>query len=124
MKREPFNHGFTQSVWNAAKEEARKAMIAAASRRDLIAYSDLVHRIKSCTLYPHDPRLAHMLGDISTEEDEAGRGMLSAVVVHKTGSQKPGHGFFILARSLGRDPTNEDECWIDELNKIYDTWAT
>ena len=77
MKRENFNHGFTQSAWNAAKEEACKAMIDAAHRRDLIAYSDLAARITSCNLGPHDPRLAHMLGDISPEEDETGRGMLS-----------------------------------------------
>ncbi len=95
MKRETFNHGFTQIAWNAAKEEARKAMIAVSRQRDTIAYSDLVHSITSCILEPHDPRLARMLGDISTEEDEAGRGMLTAVVVHK-GDRIPGPGFFTL----------------------------
>ena len=77
MKREHFNHDLTQSVWNVAKAEARKTMIAVARREDLTAYSDLAAHITSCTLEPHDPRLARMLGDISTEEDEAGRGMLS-----------------------------------------------
>ena len=123
MKRENSNHGFTQSVWNAAKEEARKAMIAVARREAVIAYSDLTTRIKSCTLEPHDPGLARMLGDISMEEDEAGRGMLSAVVVNKR-DQRPGPGFFTLARSLGRDATNEDKCWSEELQKVHDTWAT
>ena len=52
MKREHFNHGFTQIAWNAAKEEARKAMIAVAHCEDLIAYSDLATRITSCTLEP------------------------------------------------------------------------
>ena len=123
MKRENFNHGFTQSAWNAAKEEARKAMIDAARRRDLIPYSDLAARITSCILGPHDPRLARLLGDISTEEDEAGRGMLSVLVVHKTGDQKPGPGFFTLARSRGRDATDEDRCWIEELQKVYNAWS-
>ena len=123
MKREPFNHGFTQIAWNAAKEEARKARVAAACRGDLIAYSDLAKSITSCTLYPHDLRLAQLLGDISTEEDEAGRGMLSAVVVHKTGDRRPGSGFFILARSLGRDETDEDTCWSEEVKKVHETWS-
>ena len=125
MKHETFNHGFTQNAWNAAKEEARKAMIAAAqSDHGAISYSDLAYKkIKSCTLEPHDPRLARMLGDISTEEDAAGRGMLSVVVVHKTGDLKPGSGFFKLAQSLGRDVANEEKCWIDEWKKVRNAWS-
>ena len=98
-------------------------MIAVSRQRDTIAYSDLVHSITSCILEPHDPRLARMLGDISTEEDEAGRGMLSAVVVHK-GDRIPGPGFFTLARSRGRDTIDEDKCWIEELQKVYNAWST
>ena len=123
MKREDFNHGFTQIAWNAAKEEARAAMIAVAQVEEVITYSDLAYRkIKSCTLEPHDPRLARMIGDISTEEDEAGRGMLSAVVVNKR-DWRPGPGFFTLARSLGRDAKDEIGCWDEELKKVYGTWA-
>ena len=123
MKHENFNHEITQSAWNAAKKEARNAMSAAAQSRGLISYSDLARRITSCILGPHDPRLARLLGDISTEEDEAGRGMLSVLVVHKTGDQKPGSGFFTLARSRGRDATDEDRCWIEELQKVYSAWS-
>ena len=119
MKREPFNHGFTQIAWNTAKKEARAAMIAVAQVEEVITYSDLAYRkIKSCTLEPHDPRLARMIGDISTEEDEAGRGMLSAVVVNKR-DRRPGPGFFTLARSLGRDADDELTCWSEELHKVY-----
>jgi hypothetical protein len=35
-----------------------------------------------------------MLGEISQEEDEAGHGMLSVIVVHKYGDMQPGPGFF------------------------------
>lgn len=85
----------------------------------VIACSDLAYKkIESCTLEPHDPRLAQMIGDISTEEDEAGRGMLSAVVVNKR-DRRPGPGFFTLARSLGRDADDELTCWSEELHKVY-----
>ena len=49
--------------------------------------------------------------------------MLSAVVVHK-GDRIPGPGFFTLARSRGRDTTDEVKCWVEELRKVHDTWAT
>lgn len=123
MKRENFNHGFPDRVWHAAKEEARQAMIDVASRRDVMSYSDLVQRIASCNLEPHSSRLAHLLGEISTEEDEAGRGLLTVLVVHKTGDGKPGSGFFKLAGSRGRDISDSVECWIKELKKVHDVWS-
>ena len=38
----------------------------------MIAYSDLVKRIKSIRIEAHDPRLFHMLGEISSEEARRG----------------------------------------------------
>ena len=58
-----------------------------------------------------------MLGQISEEEDAAGRGMLSVLVVHKDGDKMPGPGFFTLAKKLGRDISDRDKCWSDELTK-------
>ena len=83
-----FEHGFSQDRWIAAKQEARQAMIARS--KGVIAYSDLVPKITSCILEPNGTHLAHMLGEISSEEDEEGRGLLT--VVHKTGDSKPGPG--------------------------------
>ena len=45
--------------------------------------------------------MAAMLDEVSTEEFDGGRGMLSVVVVHKYGDMEPGPGFFKLAESLG-----------------------
>lgn len=61
---------------------------------------------------PHDPRLRPFLGEISSEEAHAGRGMLTALVVHKHGDYQPGPGFFELARSLGHD-TSDVEKFLD-----------
>ena len=124
MRRENFNHGFSEHDWNAAKEEARQAMIAVARHGDVISYSDLVRKITRCSLEPTDPRLAHMLGEISSEEDEGGRGLLTAVVVHKGGDERPGPGFFELARSLGYEIADRDRFWIQELRKVRDAWST
>jgi hypothetical protein len=43
-----------------------------------------------------------MLDEISSADAAAKRGMLSAVVVHKTGDLLPGPGFFDLTNRLGR----------------------
>ena len=123
MKRENFDHGYPQAAWEAAKTEARQAMIAVAARRRVIAYSELVARIHSLDLEPQGDRLAHMLGEISTAEHEAGRGMLTVVVVHKQGDQMPGPGFFQLARSLGHDTKDREAFWVAELEKVYRAWA-
>ena len=123
MKRENYEHGFPIADWEAAKAEARQAMITAASRRDIINYSALVAEIRTVDLKPHSPRLAHMLGEISTAEHAAGRGMLTVVVVHKSGDQIPGPGFFKLARVLGHDTNDHETFWIAELEKVYGVWA-
>ncbi|MEX2032251.1 MAG: hypothetical protein WEA81_05235 [Dehalococcoidia bacterium] len=89
----------------------------------MIAYSELVRRVQAARLEAHDTRLFQLLGDISVDEDEAGRGMLSVLVVHKTGDYQPGPGFFELAKSLGRDTNDLLACWIQELKFVHTYWS-
>ncbi len=124
MKREHYEHGFAPADWDAAKAEARQAMVAAAGRRGLIAYSELAAAIRTIDLEPQSTHLAHMLGEISSAEDAAGRGMLTVVVVHKSGDGMPGAGFFELARSLGRDTRDKVAFWAGELKKVHATWSS
>ena len=123
MKRVKFDHGFSQDDWSGAKEEAREAMAAVAARGGIICYSDLVEQIETCTLEPHGAHLAHMLGEISTDEVNAGRGMLTVVVVHKGGDYRPGPGFFELARSLGYETSDREGFWIQEFAKVHGVWS-
>ena len=116
-------HGFSDSDWEAAKREARSAMIDRAKVRGMLTYSDLVRKIQRIALDAHDSRLFHLLDEISTEEDTAGRGMLSVVVVHKVGDMQPGPGFFGLAQSLGRDTHNIERCWVAELHRVHAIWS-
>lgn len=116
-------YGFANAEWSAAKKEAREIMIERARVRGQIAYSDLVGRIQAIRLEPHDFRLFSLLGEISTAEDAAGRGMLSAIVVHKDGDMQPGPGFFELANELGRDTSDILVCWVNEIKKVYAVWS-
>lgn len=70
---------------------------------------------------PHDPRLAHFLGEISTEEYEGGRSLITALVVHKHDLQ-PGKGFFELSRSLGYSFIDDIEFWSDQLDRLRAQW--
>lgn len=121
MLRDGFTHGFRPELWEAAKQEARQIMIARAGRGRTIACSELVAEIKSITSQSRDPRLFHFLGEISTEEDALGHGMLA--VVHKSGDMAPGPGFYDLAERLGRDTADKDRCWAEELRRVFDHWA-
>ena len=71
---------------------------------------------------PKSVTLDTLLMQISEEEDDAGRGMLSVIVVHKNGDMQPGRGFFELAKERGRNTSDILACWIAELNKVHAYW--
>ena len=66
--------------------------------------------------------VGRVLGEISKDELEAGRPMLSSVAVAVKG--KPGSGFFRLASQLGRFSAGDDETefWEQERAGTYDAW--
>jgi hypothetical protein len=119
---QPNRFGFDPIQWEAAKSEAKQVLAKCAGDRRMIPYSDFVKEIRSIYSDHHDVRLSHFLGEISTEESIAGRGMLTALVVHKHGDYQPGPGSFECASSLGRDTSDIVKCWIDEVKKVFAAW--
>jgi hypothetical protein len=110
-------YGYQTDTWGQAKKEAIRAIVASARNGAPISYSDLTKRISSIGFNPHDYVFHHLLGKISVEEDAAGRGMLSVLVVHKDDGM-PGPGFFDLAKLLGRDVSDKERCWSDEARVV------
>ena len=117
------HYGYSVQDWNVAKEEMKGFLSDRAKVRGMIPYSELVQQLQSIRFEPDSYAFHSMLGEISREEDRAGRGMLSVIVVHKYGDMQPGPGFFGLAKELGRNTTDTLVCWIDELNKVHDYWS-
>lgn len=115
-------YGFTTAQWDAGKAEAKTVLAEYAKRGHTIPYSEFVKKLHSITLEHRDPRLFHFLGEVSAEESTAGRGMLTALVVHKRGDMKPGPGFFELAKKLGHNTSDIDKFWIDELKRVFAAW--
>ena len=113
--------GYGEDAWEAALEEARSVLVGKAEAGRDISYSGLCSLIGSIRFQPQEGRFHNLLGDLSTREDEGGRGMLSVLVVQAGGEKKPGKGFFDLARHLGR--TGDDyEIWIAEHRAVTDYW--
>lgn len=116
-------YGFDEPDWEAAKAEGKRILGECATRRQMIPYSTFVSRLHGIAIEPHDVRLAHLLGEISTEESKEGRGMLSALVVHKQGDMQPGPGFFELAQRLGHDTADIVKFWIEEVKFVFRAWS-
>ena len=124
MLRSASDVGISQQDWDAAKKQAIAALVERAKVRGMFPYSDLVRKIAAVRFRAHDVRLFHLLGEISVEEDHAGRGMLSVVVVHKHGDMQPGPGFFVLGDHLGYDTSDLLRFWVEQLHKVHAFWST
>ena len=116
--------GFPEQSWKTAKKEATTVLRDVARKRRLISYSDLCGKISSISFEPHDVRYFKFLGEVSSDEADKGRGLLTVLVVHKNGDQQPGPGFFELAQDWGRDVSDIYACWISELTDVHNYWAS
>jgi hypothetical protein len=108
--------------WAAVKEEIRRVLVEKARLRAMIPYSELVGLVTSAHFNACDQRLFAILGQISVEEHEEGRPLLSVLAVHRTGDMQPGEGFFELAAALGRNTSDVLKTWITEVSKLYQHW--
>jgi len=117
-------YGYDIEDWENAKEEMRQILIGRAKQRQTIPYSDLVAKVKAIDLPRNSPAFWDMLGEISTEEDTAGRGLLTVIVIHGKGDTLPGAGFFQLAKRLERDTSDKKAFWTEELRRVYGSWST
>lgn len=115
--------GFTAAAWAATKAEIRTELVARAKSRGQIAYSELVALLKTAQLEAHDVRLFALLGEIATDEEKAGRGLLSVIVVHKTGDNEPGKGFFELAKYFNRPIPSPTIFWATEMKRVHSYWV-
>jgi hypothetical protein len=114
------HYGYGQAKWDRAKEALRKKLWDMARQEDWMTYGEAAAEISHIIAFdPHDQIFHHMLGQITVEEDAAGRGMLSALVVHKDGDKFPGTGFFDLASRLGRDANDHEACWVKEITRLF-----
>jgi hypothetical protein len=94
-------YGFSRDALERGKLEAIYGIVRAGKNGKLITYTELSNSIKSIRIAPHDFAMIQLLDEISKEEDAAGRGILTALVVLKE-EQVPAEGFWASARDIGR----------------------
>ena len=100
-------------------------LIAAAQHRGLVTYQEIADMMGLPLSGSYmGAQVGHMLGEISEDEVHQGRPMLSSVAVNVRG--RPGPGFYVWARALGKfsSTSSEDEkqFWQAVLKAVYDTW--
>lgn len=112
-------YGYERTAWDAAKREARAILQERARQpaHPTITYSELAAGITSIRFGAEEYAFHEILGEISVEEHARGKGMLSALVVHK-GDGTPGGGFFTLATKLGHVVREKTEFWIAEVQRV------
>jgi len=95
--------------------------------RGIITYNDLNKELNLGLNFdnPGDRRkIGEILGEISDYEARQEQRMLSAVVYSQQ-DNKPGEGFFTLARELGFFHGDDELAfWINELQKVWDIWSS
>lgn len=115
-------HGYEPKVWQKAKAQAKAHLVSVAKHQAQETYGGLVEKIDAISFAPNDFALFALLGQISRDEYQAGRGMLTAIVVHKYGDQMPGKGFYELAQYLGLDTSDKVALWVSETKRVWDYW--
>lgn len=102
-----------------------RQLITAAQYRGLVTYTQ-VARILGIHSLGHNMarQVGQVLGEISEDEHNTDRPMLSAVAVGSGGM--PGEGFFVLARRLqkftGANSADERRFWETERERVYEVW--
>ena len=107
----------TKTIYEEIKEVAKDG--------GYVNYGDIAPLVGLDMEMPGDRlRIGAILDRINRVEHRAGRPLLSAVVILKE-ENKPGKGFFDLAKEIRRQSPNEDDItfWVEELKRVHAYWT-
>ena len=102
----------------------RERLIEAAQNERLLRYGGIAPSLGLDMSQVADRReIGQMLDAINRVEHDAGRPLLSAVVV-QTETNMPGEGFFPMAERLGYEVGDDWQAfWAQEVARVYSYWA-
>ena len=100
-----YKHGLTKAEWDEKKKDIVQILIEISLLPEEVqtplTYKQLCAKMKSPPSHgPESYELRDLLDEIDRDEDKLGRGMLTAFV-HNEELNRPGKGFFTLAKELG-----------------------
>lgn len=116
---------YNPTEWFTAREQAKDILRRYGAAEKTINYEALRERITAVQFdNAYELPFRQFLGDINLEEADAGRGMLTVVVIYKDRSKgmMPGGEFFELAEKLGRTlkqtPDGRMKFWAAEFGRV------
>lgn len=110
--------------------EIYNRLIELARAGRLTAYSEIAPLAGlSMEIAEDRKRISQLLEEIAMHEFNAGRPMLTAIVVHLGGDNNPGEGFFAIATQIGRFSGSRQqiprlEFWSRQVQEVYNYWST
>lgn len=119
MKRSDYKFGLTIDQWDQAKDQLRRAILAAAWARRMTHYAEAAHAVTVTPVDPHSGLMNHLLGEIFEEEHSAGRPALTSIVTHQDGDKEPGPGFYDQARAVGYRFDEPYVFWAMQVQAVF-----
>jgi|HubBroStandDraft_6_1064221.scaffolds.fasta_scaffold2766883_1 hypothetical protein len=71
-------YGYRADLWETAKAEAVHVLKTKAAEEGLMTYGELTRQISAINFDPHGYEFRHFLGQLSSESDATGEGMITA----------------------------------------------
>lgn len=103
-------------VWDAAMEQARRVIWERGLAGECIYYGELAGEVG---IYWFSAEFFTVLDAVSAEEVAAGGPLVTALVMNRK-TQMPGARFFVLARKLGREFSDEREFVAEERQRAIE----
>ena len=117
----PPRYSLTKEEWDLMVDAMRAELIALAKQKRIVTYSDLALSLP-VYIHPGSYNFTRLLSKVCSEEEDAGHGLLCALVVSKA-TGIPGAGFFRGAAERDYDASNIDQYWRDEVERVFAYWA-
>lgn len=128
-KQTPSRCGYPLSIWEAGIDEIRQILVERIkSDKQPITYSELCRELKTIRMDHFGTPMNYILGDLSQEEMDADRPLLTAAIVSADTGAPAGtatSGWYDQARKLGYQVDTEDQritAWITEYQKCVEYW--
>lgn len=117
----PARYTLTTAEWELMVEAMRIELVEIAKQKRIVTYSELA-LLLPVYIHPGSYAFTRLLSQVCTAEEDAGHGLLCALVVSKA-TGIPGAGFFRGAAERGYDASTVDQYWRDEVERVFAYWS-
>ena len=110
----------TDVEWGTMVEAMRVELIELAKQGRIVTYGELALMLP-IYVHPGSYAFTRLLGDVCSSEEDAGHGLLCALVVSKA-TGIPGAGFFRGMAERGYDMPEMEAAWRAEVERVFAYW--